>query len=166
MSDAAPFHSLPSGDLFMRTLVVLFSLFTAISLSSCGTPVVESTVPPASEHHGGVLVPLPENQAYVELLNGKRVKSGKKVETTIVAYMLQADKQTALSPIPTEVVVQLETTKGPSNVLLRSEPEQGDPLGSARFVSKPGDYQLDQGGGEIRVTLDGKQLTAKFRGPR
>jgi hypothetical protein len=45
-------------------------------------------------------------------------------------------------------------------------PRPSDPVGSVRFVSDFGPYELNQIGGDIAVEVDGKRLTATFRGPR
>jgi len=102
----------------------------------------------------------------VEILNGTREKKAGATDTTIVAYVLSADQQAAVSPVPTEVVVKLDTSKGTTPVPLRASPDSADTVGRARFVSKAGDFELNQRGGEVSVTLDGKTLTGTFRGPR
>lgn len=151
----------------MRTQLVLPSLLLAFTLLGCDKErIVESTAPAPSQLHGGILVPLSGDEGYVELLNGKRERKGKEWDTTVVAYVLQADKQTAFSPTPTLVVLKLETAKGPVSVPLQAKPDAADAAGSTRFVSKSGDYVLDQRGGEVNVTAGGKTLTGTFRGPR
>jgi hypothetical protein len=147
----------------MRTI---FIMLISVMLIGCGAPVVESTVPPASEHHGGVLVPLTDQQCYVELLNGKRERKGKAYETNLVAYVLQPDQKTAYAETPTSVEVRMSTPKGDMTVPLRHAPEADDPVGSCRFVSTAGPFELSQGGGEITVQAGGKSLTGTFRGPR
>ena len=77
-------------------------------------------MPPPSENHGGVLVPLTDKEAYVELLNGKRVTKGKVSETNIVAYLLQPDLKTPLSETPKSVQVKIGTPKGEQLVTLKA----------------------------------------------
>ncbi len=153
----------------MRTRNALSGLFliAAGTLTGCGPPpVVESTVPPPSEHHGGVLVPLTDKQAYVELLNGKRETKNKVSQTNIVMYLLQPDLKTPFSETPKSVQVKIGTPKGEQLVTLKAEPDSTDPIGSARFVSAPGPYELNQSGGEVTVQVGGKTLSGTFRGPR
>lgn len=151
----------------MRTILSAMSLIIAGTLIGCGQPVVvESAVPATGEHHGGILIPLTDNQAYVELLNGDRQKKGKGYETTLVAYLLQPDQKTPFSETPTSVEIKIGTPKGDQVVPLKAARDSADPLGSSRFVSAPGPFELNQTGGEVTVQVGGKTLSAKFRGPR
>jgi hypothetical protein len=90
----------------------------------------------------------------------------KAYRTRIVAYLLQPDQKTPFSSTPTSVSVKLILSKGTQTVPLRPAPVQGDPVGSARFVSELGPFELNQIGGEVIVAVDGKTLTGPFRGPR
>lgn len=151
----------------MRTILSVMSAITAGTLIGCGqTVVVESPIPATSENHGGILIPLTDNQAYVELVNGDRLKKGKTYETTLMAYLLQPDQKTPSSETPTSVEVKIGTPKGDQRVALQAAPDSADPLGSSRFVSKPGPFELNQTGGEVTVQVGGKTLSGKFRGPR
>jgi len=101
--------------------------------------------------------------SYVELLNDKR--RGRNVfHTTIVAYLLQPDQKSAVAQQVKSVTIKLGAPPGEQTVNLRSDPDRSDPVGSARFVSEMGPFQLDQTGVNPRV-LDGKTLTTPFRGP-
>jgi hypothetical protein len=151
----------------MRTILSVMSVITAGPLIGCGQAVVvESPVPATSENHGGILIPLTDNQAYVELVNGDRLKKGRVYETTLVAYLLQPDQKTPSSETATSVEVKIGTPKGDQVVALKAAPDSADPLGSTRFVSKPGPFELNQTGGEVTVQVAGKTLSGKFRGPR
>ncbi len=123
-------------------------------------------MPPPSEHYGGVLVSLTDKQAYVELLNGKRETKNKVSQTNIVAYLLQPDLKTPFSETPKSERVKIGTPKGEQTVTLKAEPDSTDPIGSARFVSALGPYELNQSGGEVIVQLGGQTLSGTFRGPR
>ena len=104
----------------MRTILPAISVITAGTLIGCGqSVVVESPVPATSEHHGGILIPLTDNQAYVELVNGDRLKKGKTFETTLVAYLLQPDQKTPSSETPTSVEVKIGTANGDQVVALK-----------------------------------------------
>jgi hypothetical protein len=151
----------------MRMIASLISVLAAGALIGCGGAApVESSVPTSSEHHGGVLVPLTDKQAYVELLNGQREMKGNVAETTLVAFLLQTDMKTPFSETPTSVEVKIGTPKGNQVVALKAAPDSADPLGSTRFVSAPGPFELNQVGGEVTVQVGGKTLSGTFRGPR
>jgi hypothetical protein len=151
----------------MRTTSSWLPSIAAAALVGCGGPAaVESTVPPPAEHHGGILVALTDDQAYVELLNGQREMKGRVAETTLVAYVLQPDRKTAIAETPTSVEIKIGTPKGEEVVPLKAAPDPADPLGKARFLSKSGLYELNQTGGEVTVQVGGKTLSGKFRGPR
>jgi hypothetical protein len=150
----------------MRAKLLIMSFFAAATLDGCGQPVVESSVPAVSENHGGVLVPLTDKQAYVELLNGKREKRGKVYETTLVTYLLQPDLKTAFQEPPTSVDIKMGTPRGEQTIALKAAPDSADPLGSTRFVSAAGPFDLTQTGGEVTVKVGGQTLSGKFRGPR
>jgi hypothetical protein len=149
----------------MRT-AVLPSLLAAITCAGGGGGVVPSSIPPASALHGGIHVALPENVGFVELLNDKRERRYGTIQTNIVAYLLQPDQKTALPQKPTQFDVKLDTGSGPKAIPLVAQPGAGDPLGGARFASELGPYELNLRGGEVTVAIDGKTLTAPFRGPR
>jgi hypothetical protein len=151
----------------MRTLSVAIRVAAAGALIGCGSQaVVDSSVSQSGSHDGGILVPIGENEAYVELLNGDRRKAGKAFETTIVAYLIQADKKTPYSETPTSLEVKIGTAKGAQVVSLKPAPDSADPLGSARFVSTPGPFELTDNAGEVKVQVGGKTLSGRFRGPR
>jgi hypothetical protein len=141
-------------------------LITAATLIGCSPGVVESPVPLTSEHHGGILIPLTDNQAFLELLNGKREKKGKGYETNLIAYLLQPDRKSPFSETPTSVEVKMGTPKGEQVITLKALADSTDPLGSSRFVSTPGPFELNQVGGEVTVQVGGKTLSGTFRGPR
>src|SRR4051794_140419 len=102
----------------MRNEALLLALLATVTHGGCGGGSVPPAVPPSSPLHGGILVPLPENQGYVELLNDKREKKGKAFLTTIVAYPLQADQRTAFPRTPTSVSVTMDTPKGKKTIPL------------------------------------------------
>jgi hypothetical protein len=151
----------------MRHVVLLFSSFAVGTFTGCGAGEANpSPLAETSNLHGGILIPLPEDQGFVELLNDRYEKKRAAYLTTIVAYVLQPDKKTAFPKPPTSVSVTLLTSKGKKTIPLLLTPRPSDPVGSVRFVSDLGPYELNQIGGDIAVEVDGKRLTATFRGPR
>jgi hypothetical protein len=150
----------------MRMIFPALCLVAAASLCGCGGVVVDSPAPPTSELHGGILIPLTDKQAYVELLNGKREKKGKVYQTTLVAYLLQSDHETAFPETPQSVEIKIGVPGGEQLVALKAAPDSSDPQGSSRFVSMPGPFELNQVGGEVTVQVGGKTLSGTFRGPR
>jgi hypothetical protein len=157
----------PFVGAFMRTILSMFCLIAAGAPIGCAPAVVvEAPVLATSEHHGGILIPLTDKQAYLELLNGKLEKKGKGYETSLVAYLPQPDQKSPFSETPASVEVKIGTPTGDQVVALKSAPDSADPLGTARFVSKPGPFELTQSGGEVTVKIGGQTLSGTFRGPR
>jgi hypothetical protein len=150
----------------MRAEFLLLSLVTAVFCTGCGVSPHPSPVPSSSPLHGGILIPLPEEQGYVELLNDKRERKGNAYLTTIVAYLLQPDQKSSVTEQAKSVTVKLGAPPEAKTIAMRHDPDRSDPSGTARFVSELGLFQLNQSGGEIQVVLNGKTLTAPFRGPR
>jgi hypothetical protein len=152
----------------MRTRCSVIFLIMMAAVAGCSPTVYESPVAATGENHGGVMIPLTDNQAYVELLNGNREKKakGKPFETTLVAYLFQSDQKTPVTGVPATVVVKMATPTGEQTIALKPEADTSDPAGSARFVSGPGPFELMQTGGEVSVQLGDKTLSGTFRGPR
>jgi hypothetical protein len=151
------------------TATFLLASVLALAFAGCSGDPVPTNVTGSSQLHGGVLAQLPDNLGYVELLNGNRAKAkgkGGAADTTIVAYVLQPDKNTAIATLPTEVSVKMTTVKGPITVALRPEPDPADPVGAARFVSAMGPYDIHELSAEVVLNLGGKTVSASFRGPR
>jgi hypothetical protein len=151
----------------MRMILSSASIIVFGVVAGCGQPApLPSAVPASSEHHGGILVPLTDKEAYVELVNGERKKNGSTFDTTIVAYVLQADQKTAVAENPTSVQAKVQTPKGEQVIALKAAPDSADPVGSSRFVSALGPFDLHQTGGEVTVQVGGKTLTGTFRSMR
>jgi hypothetical protein len=150
----------------MRNASFFAALLASVLGSGCGPSTKVPLVPPSSPLHGGILIALPEDGGYVELLNGGRQRVGYQFTTTLVAYLLQPDMKTALAEKPASIAVTLDTPAGEKTIPLASKPETGDSVGSTRYVSDPGPYELNQRGGEVTVPLNGKTLKAPFRGPK
>jgi hypothetical protein len=149
----------------MHKLGLLSVFFLVTLLPSCGPGSAESP-PSAGDLHGGVLVPLTDNQGYAELLNDKRETKARELRMDLVAYLLGPDKKTAMAETPSSVEVKIRTTKGEKAVKLRPSPAPSDPAGGCRFVSEVGPYELTQTAGEVTVVVGGRTLSGTFRGPR
>ena len=130
---------------FLRRTVYAHNIYavpfmTAGALIGCGgqAVVVESAVPATSEHHGGILIPLTDKHAYMELLNGDRLKKGDEHETTLVAYLIQSDQKSAISETPTSAGVTIATPEGgkmvapPRRGRIRPFDRRAGPLASFR----------------------------------
>jgi hypothetical protein len=150
----------------MRTTVLVPSLLAAAIGAGCGGGTPPSALPPVSALHGGILVPLPGDQGYVEILNDQRERKGRSIQTNVVAYLLQSDQKTPFAQKPTSVTVKLDTAGGSRSIPLLPRPDGGDPAGGSRFVSDFGPFDLNMIAGEVTVAVDGKTLTGSFRGPR
>ena len=151
----------------MRSILLAASFMLAGLIVGCGQSAPgTSAVPESSEHHGGILVPLGDKEAYAELTNGDRKKSGATFDTTIIAYLLQPDLKTSFTETPTSVQVKIGTPRGDQVVDLKAAPDSADPIGSSRFISAYGPFDLHQTGGEVTVQVGGKTLSGPFRGPR
>ena len=114
--------------------------------------------------HNGLLLPLPGDHGFVEILNeGKIDRSQRKI--TVAAYFLRPDKQSPLESLPTDVKVEIEGTGG-KTIPLSPAANPPDPLSAARLVSAPGPYLLSQRNGEVSGTLNGERFTLGFDGGR
>jgi hypothetical protein len=149
----------------MHRLLLLVGCFAGGVFSGCG-PATAVAPPSAGDLHGGVLVPLTDSQGYVELLNDKREVKAKQLQMDLVAYVLESDRKTAMAEAPTSVEVKIQTSKGEKAVKLQPSPDASDPVGSRRYTSGIGPYELTQTAGEVTVGVGGKTLTGTFRGPR
>jgi len=109
-------------------------ILVAASLSGCGPrpalgPAVEAP-------HRGVLLRLPEDFGYAEILvePDRTPKSGR---TELVAYFLGPDAKSPLDPAPSHVSLDLYLAepKARSASTLKSAPRPGDKSGAARFAA-------------------------------
>ena len=90
--DLVSSFDLAIGENAMLTPRLVVSLILMAALCGC-SPTVYAVArwSATAEHHGGIMIPLTDNQAYVELLNGNRDKKGKgkAFETTLVRCFFQ-----------------------------------------------------------------------------
>jgi hypothetical protein len=122
------------------------------------------------------MIRLPEDKGFVEIVNEPEVSDRRNAPpTSIVAYYLQADGKSPLSPAPSDVSFTIDTgggreTRGKQGpgpaVPLNAEPKADDPAGAGRFASKPGPYVLDGIRGTLTAKVSGKETSISFAAGR
>ncbi len=138
-------------------------------LSGCGeSPVPETPENPAHGigPHGGTAYRLPDETGYVELINEPEVDLRSETPTALVAYFLQTDVETPLSPSPSDVKLELEAGQLTRTIALEPSPGTGDPAGSTRFASEPGPYNLADIRGNLTGQLGGQPFEVTIEGRR
>jgi len=118
------------------------------------------------------MIRLADEKGFVELINEPEVSDRRNPQpTAIVAYYLQADGKTPLSPAPTDVSFAIDT--GPergargkpsssSPVPLNAEAKPDDPSGASRFASKAGPYVLAAIRGKLFAKIGGEETSISF----
>jgi hypothetical protein len=103
--------------------------------------------------HGGSLFPLPDGQGYVEAL--KQTTSGRKPQSRIVAYFLDADRKPLAA---TPIAVSLKLKAGGTTPVGLKPTGVADPVKAGGFASAliP---DRDDLGGDLSATIDGKWVT-------
>ena len=159
----------------MRLRIPVLVLIVTGPFSGCdGSPSRETTV--LKGPHLGTTLQLPDKKGYVELVNEPEVKDRRSNQpTAIVAYYLQPDAKSALTPAPSDVRFSIDSgggrdsrsQRGGSQILpLSAEPKSDDPAAGARFASKPGPYQLSNLRGTLNAKIDGQEVSIIFQGAR
>ncbi|WP_165075578.1 hypothetical protein [Paludisphaera rhizosphaerae] len=144
-------------------IVWLAALLLAAGCSETGPPpagyVADSLGP-----HDGLLVPLPKDKGFGEILSRPLPKATAKADATMVVYFLGPDKATPLSPPPSDASLRLKLPgqDAPADVPLKLQADAKDPSGAALFASTPGLYAMDQLFGDLTVTVDGESATIPF----
>ncbi len=143
-------------------LFASFLLCLAIS-AGCGSPPAEVKPDqnPSFGPHGGPTAVLPEEKGVVEIV--QQAGTG---QTRLVAYFYSSKAMDSpLSPVPSVVQFTMKMPGGGSqDVTFTVEPKQGEPGGEARFISKPGEYDVDPLIGTVSATIDGQPVTAELSG--
>ncbi|CAN5913960.1 hypothetical protein BH23PLA1_BH23PLA1_21690 [soil metagenome] len=126
------------------------------------SPPVQKVPPdgnPSFGPHGGPVVPLPGDLGYVEI--SQEPTSG---GTRLVAnFYASAELGEPLSPLPTEVRIDLEQPGGGSSqATLSPDPKPG----VTRFASSSGnaDFEVDPLIGTLHVTISGQAVSVLFSG--
>jgi hypothetical protein len=153
----------------MRNLTRAAVLTAATALAGC---MSWAPAPPAQVMkgpHEGTAIRLPGDKGFVELVNEPPVDSrGRNVSTSIVAYFLQPDGRSPLSPAPSDVRFEVapEARKGAQTLPLAAAPKADDPAGAARFASKPGPYDLAALRGQLAATVGGQPVAVEIKAGR
>jgi hypothetical protein len=150
----------------MRTIVRAIVVVTGAALAGCSS---DPPAPPAGVTRGphqGTTIRLPEDKGFVELVNEPEVSGRGRNETTaLVAYFLNSDAKSPLSPAPTDVKFELSVPgKKAQPVALAAEPKADDPAGAARFASKSGPYNLAEVRGSLSATVAGQSVSVAYGG--
>jgi hypothetical protein len=161
----------------MRVCFRAVALALAGVILGCGSSVSPVDVTVVIGPHHGTMVRLPEDHGFVELVNEPEVNDRRSPQpTSIVAYFLQADGKSPLSPAPSDVNVSLsagrdkgarrDTSGAGQSIPLSPEPKADDPAGSSRFVSKPGSYDLATIRGTLSAKTSSQEISTPFGGGR
>ena len=156
----------------INRLLVASIFVLAFAIAGCNDSVSnpgQSFV--ADGPHGGLVVPLPGNSGFAEILNeeptaaaGSRQRG--RVPKAVVVYFLGPDKKTALSPAPTSVGVKFVGETAGTTITLGPAPDPKDPVGTGRFASAVGDFDLSGRRAELTADLGGRKVTQEFQGLR
>ena len=109
---------------------------------------MDSPVPATSENHGGILIPLTDNQAYLELVNGNRKKGRTSTRRPSWPTCSKPTRRRPSSEAPTSVEVKIGTPKGEQVVALKASPDSADPHGKLSLRLEARLFELNQTGGE------------------
>ncbi|WP_165251235.1 hypothetical protein [Paludisphaera soli] len=149
-----------------RALRLALLLSLASAPLGCGSPAAPGGGYVADEvgPHGGLLVPLPNDVGFGEVLARPTPKATARADGVLAAYFLAPDKAAALTPPPASasLKVRLPGQDAPADVALHHKPDAKDPRGGSLFVSEPGMYQTDQLFGDLIVELGGGSATIPF----
>jgi hypothetical protein len=142
----------------------------------CDSPEHPVAVSAVSPPHHGTLISLPDDRGLVELVNEPEVSDRRKPEpTAIVAYFLQIDGKSSLTPAPEEVNFAIQSAgaggvrskqNAGDRIRLNAEPKSDDPLGAGRFASKTGPYALTGLRGTLTAKIGGQEISSTFAGSR
>jgi hypothetical protein len=118
------------------------------------------------------MIRLPEDRGFVELVNEPDIGDRRNpVPTSIVAYYLQSDGKSPMSPAPSDVTFDIDSgggagargARGPAKtVVLNAEPKAEDPSGASRFASKAGPYGLEGLRGTLSAKIEGHDISIAF----
>jgi hypothetical protein len=153
-----------------------FVIVLAVVAAGCDSPAQPVAVNLVSAPHRGTMIRLADDRGFVELVNEPEVSDRRKPEpTSIVAYFLQIDAKSPLEPLPADVDFAIQSGGGRggrtkqdsgSRISLTAQPNSDDPLGAARFVSKPGPYALEGMRGILMARIGGQVVTTTVAGSR
>ncbi len=160
----------------MRIYYRAVALGLVAGLLGCESTAPLATVSVAVGPHHGIMIRLPEDSGFVELVNEPEVSDRRDPEpTAIVAYYLQSDAKSPMTPGPSDVSVALQAGRGKAAdgkkaaagaIPLATEPKPDDPSGGSRFASKPGPYELATIRGTLSAKIGGQEVAVPFGGGR
>jgi hypothetical protein len=160
----------------MRIIVTTVTLALAALLSGCNSSESPVAVSVGRGPHQGTMIRLPEDKGFVELVNEPEVTDRRNPQpTTIVAYYLQIDAKSPLTPAPLDVSFAIATGGGKGgrgkqgsakSIPLDADAKSADPAGASRFASKPGPYHLSAIRGNLSAKISGQEITTSFEGSR
>lgn len=144
----------------------LASLACLLGLAGCGEPApLPGYSSEAVGPHGGILVPLPGDKGFGEVVSKPlpKAKARARADAVLAVYFLAPDKSAALNPAPSDAALKMKMPGGDSvDVALKPQPDAKDPAGASLFASEPGLYAMDQMFGDLTVTVDGAPNTIPF----
>ena len=116
---------------------------------------------PSFGPHGGPTAALPEEKGFIEI-----VQEPIGGQSRLVAYCFSTrDMASPLSPVPSSFQFSMDLPGGSAQeVAFTAEPKPGEPGGESRFISQPGEFEVDPLLGTVTVTIEGQTLTAKLSG--
>ncbi|RUL82203.1 hypothetical protein [Tautonia sociabilis] len=141
-------------------LAIVPALLAVLLLAGCGGPSEVDLAPednPTFGPGGGPLSPLPGDGAFEV---GTEEQGGK--VRLVVTFFASEEANAPLSPPPSGVSIDLALPDG-STEPVSLAPDPSDP---SRFVSSPGDYQVDPLLGTLNATVGGDPVSVAFSGVR
>jgi len=146
----------------VRSLFAICAVMAITPMVGCGG-VPAPPLPPLLPHQG-VVVALPDERGFAEILNEGQARGKPAGRRSLVAvvHFYSSDRQSPLVPAPTEVSLTINGAK----VLLVAAPDPKDTKAGARFASAPGPYELREAKLEVSANLGDKSFSELTRGPR
>jgi hypothetical protein len=115
--------------------------------------------------HGGVTIALPDGKGYAEVVNegdGRRARTN----VAVVTYFLGPDKQSPMTPLPTNLKIKIGEGDTAKTVPLTPSPKSGDPLSSSRLASANGPYAVFDQRCTLTGAVNGESFSLEFDGGR
>jgi hypothetical protein len=150
----------------MRFIRLWLALFSLGSIIGCGAQSGTQVATVKSSPVGGAMVRLPHDVGLVaiktEAADSSRPVKSRPRATKIVAVFFKNDASTPMTPLPTEVVFELESWRSKTaKPDVKTVTFDADSTTPNRFVSAAGSFP---GGveGRIRAKIDGQDIEESF----